>query len=70
MPDDLATLSSEHARAAWTTRNKSYPRCGGYLRVDKDFYVEPPWVVHLLLDVETFIGLVHVQSRLSAGSAG
>jgi hypothetical protein len=52
-------LISEHAHAARTTRNKGYPRRSGYLRVDKDFYVEPPWVVHLLLDVETFTGAVH-----------
>jgi hypothetical protein len=42
-----------------TTRNKGYPRRSGYPRVDKDFYVEPRWVDHLLLDVETFIGTVH-----------
>jgi hypothetical protein len=59
MPSDLATPSSEHAHAARTIRNKGYPRRSGYLRVDKDFYVEPPWVVHLLLDVETFTGAVH-----------
>jgi hypothetical protein len=37
---------------------KGYPRNGGYARVDKDWYVEPRWVVHLLLDVETFEGAV------------
>jgi hypothetical protein len=42
-----------------TTRNKGYPRRSGYPRVDRDFYVEPRWVVHLLLNVETFIGTVH-----------
>lgn len=42
-----------------TTRNRGYPRRSGYPRVDKDFYVEPRWVVHLLLDVEPFTGVVH-----------
>jgi hypothetical protein len=41
------------------TRNKGYPRRSGYLREDKDFYVEPRWVVHRLLDVETFEGSIH-----------
>jgi hypothetical protein len=40
-------------------RNRGYPRQSGYPRVDKDFYVEPRWVVHLLLDVESFEGPVH-----------
>jgi hypothetical protein len=40
------------------SRNKGYPRNSGYKRVDKDFYVEPRWVVHLLLDVESFEGEV------------
>jgi hypothetical protein len=39
-------------------RNKGYPRNSGYERIDKDFYVEPRWVVHLLLDVEAFEGEV------------
>src|SRR5215471_6763266 len=39
-------------------RNKGYPRNSGYQRMAKDFYVEPPWVVHLLLDVESFEGEV------------
>jgi 23S rRNA G2445 N2-methylase RlmL len=39
-------------------RNKGYPRHSGYPRIDRDFYVEPRWVVHLLLDVETFDGTV------------
>jgi hypothetical protein len=30
----------------------------GRTTVDKDFYVEPRWVVHLLLDVESFEGSV------------
>jgi hypothetical protein len=37
---------------------RGYPRHSGYQRVDKDFYVEPRWVVHLLLDVESFEGEV------------
>src|SRR6516162_2729991 len=41
------------------TRNKGYPRRSGYPREDKDFYVEPRWVVHRLLDVETFEGSIH-----------
>jgi hypothetical protein len=41
------------------TRNKGYPRRSGYPREDKDFYVEPRWVVHRLLDVETFEGFIH-----------
>jgi hypothetical protein len=40
------------------TRNKGYPRRSGYPREDKDFYVEPRWVVHRLLDVETFEGSI------------
>jgi NAD(P)-dependent dehydrogenase (short-subunit alcohol dehydrogenase family) len=39
-------------------RNKGYRRNSGYLRADKDFYVEPRWVVYLLLDVEKFEGEV------------
>jgi hypothetical protein len=39
-------------------RNRGYPRHSGYERIDKDFYVEPRWVVHLLLDVEAFEGEV------------
>ena len=40
-------------------RNRGYPRRSGYARVDRDFYVEPRWVVELLLDVETFEGAVY-----------
>jgi hypothetical protein len=36
-----------------------YPRRSGYARVDGDFYVEPRWLVHRLLDVEAFEGAVH-----------
>lgn len=39
-------------------RNKGYPRNSGYERVYRDFYVEPRWVVRLLLDVESFEGAV------------
>jgi hypothetical protein len=38
--------------------NRGYPRHSGYQRVDRDFYVEPRWVIHLLLDVELFDGVV------------
>jgi hypothetical protein len=40
------------------SRNKGYPRRSGYMRIEHDHYVEPPWVVHALLDVETFDGSV------------
>ncbi len=39
-------------------RNRGYPRHSGYPRVGKDFYVEPRWLVNLLLDVEPFEGEV------------
>jgi hypothetical protein len=39
-------------------RNRGYPRQSGYPRIDQDFYVEPRWVVDLLLDVEPFWGSV------------
>jgi hypothetical protein len=39
-------------------RNRGYPRHSGYERVDRDFYVEPRWIVHILLDVESFEGTV------------
>jgi hypothetical protein len=38
------------------TRNSGYPRNSGYERVDKDWYVEPRWCVHQLLDHESFEG--------------
>jgi hypothetical protein len=41
-----------------TGRNTGYPRRSGYARVDKDWYVEPRWLVHQLLDVETFKGTI------------
>jgi hypothetical protein len=41
------------------SRNRGYPRRSGYKRIHRDFYVEPRWVVHLLLDVEPFAGHVH-----------
>jgi hypothetical protein len=41
------------------TRNRGYPQRSGYLRVENDWYVEPRWVVHQLLDVESFEGTVH-----------
>jgi hypothetical protein len=41
------------------TRNRGYPQRSGYLREAADFYVEPRWVVHQLLDVEAFEGAVH-----------
>jgi hypothetical protein len=40
------------------TRNHGYPRRSGYERVDGDFYVEPPWSVHLILDAEPIEGEV------------
>jgi hypothetical protein len=39
-------------------RNRGYPRISGYERIDNDFYVEPRWLVRLLLDVESFEGEV------------
>ena len=37
-------------------RNHGFPRQSGYIREAHDFYVEPRWVVSLLLDVEQFDG--------------
>jgi hypothetical protein len=39
-------------------RNRGYPRRSGYKRVKDDFYVEPRWVVELILDVEEIEGEV------------
>jgi hypothetical protein len=38
------------------TRNSGYPRRSGYDRVARDWYVEPPWLIHQLLDHESFEG--------------
>jgi len=39
-------------------RNSGYPRRSGYAPDPYGFYVEPRWVVHLLLDAESFVGEV------------
>jgi hypothetical protein len=49
MPGDLAQR---------LPATSGYPRVSGYARVDRDWYVEPRWVVHLLLDVESVDGEV------------
>ena len=49
--DDGAVLP--HGR-----RNSGYPRRSGYAPDPYGFYVEPRWVVHLLLDAEPFVGEV------------
>jgi hypothetical protein len=54
MPRDFST----DATLRPDTRNSGYPRHSGYVYVDKGFYVEPRWVVRLLLDVEVFTGSV------------
>jgi Putative PD-(D/E)XK phosphodiesterase (DUF2161) len=48
----------EEGRSVVMVRNRGYPRQSGYARIDQDFYVEPRWVVHLLLDVEPLQGSV------------
>ena len=40
------------------TRLRAKAADSGYQRQPHDFYVEPPWVVEALLDVEQFVGLV------------
>jgi len=40
------------------TRNHGYPRRSGYMREDHDWYVEPRWTVHQLLDAKEFEGTV------------
>jgi hypothetical protein len=53
-----AGISVSSTKRMQMPRNKGYPRISGYERVDNDFYVEPRWLVRLLLDVESFEGEV------------
>jgi DNA polymerase-1 len=56
IPRDYATHPAERLQPNPTG---GYPRRSGYARVNDDFYVEPRWLVHRLLDVEAFEGAVH-----------
>jgi hypothetical protein len=53
MPPNFTTEAAPR-----TTRNRGYPQRSGYERDPGEWYVEPRWVVHQLLDVERFDGEV------------